>query len=235
MATLQQLRSRFYNFINQIEANSDFTTSEVNQLIYEGTVFLSVLIKWPRDIMSIPVSQGFDVYTLPQDNLLLLDAFYGNVNITGDVKPLKLLPITGLKEKVPSWLDNTTQAQGEPVYLSLLDKQSVIIKPTPNADAVTNSRKLIIQYIYYPAALTIDSDIPDLPVVYHDQLPYYAAHLAYAGKLNNSAKSQELLTLVLNKVKELESPVTKEFDIRGFEFGSYDDPNEGGSMGIDPS
>lgn len=234
MATLAQLRERTRKFINQPETNSDFTNDELNQLIYEGVVFLSVLIKWPRDIMSVPVSQGFDVYTLPQDNLLILDAFYGNTDKVNDVKPLKILPISTLKERVPSWLDNTADSQGEPIYLSLLDRQSVIVKPTPNADAVTNSRKLILQYIYYPATLSNDGDIPDLPLAYHDQLPYYASHLAYAGKLNNSAKSAELLNMVLGKVKALEPPITKETETRGFEFGSYDDPNTDSGLEIDP-
>lgn len=237
MPTLQQIRNNTRILISQQDSdNTDYTDAELNGLINQGLIFFAVQTKWPRDLVSIQVENDKDTYTLPSDNLIIVDAYFGDTQINSDVKPLTILSPQILKEKVPGWLDSSSDSKGRPQYLTLIDRRSVLINPRPDDTNSVSGKKLHLYYIYYPQRMTADGDEPDLPLAYHDHLSMYAAHLCYMGKLKNIEVGKAMLNDVMGKIKLLEPPVTKETEEQYFSFGSYDQELNVGDMGggIDP-
>src|SRR3990167_4387800 len=101
MPTLQQIRNSTRILISQTDSsNSDFTDSELNGLINQGLIFFAVQTKWPRDLISIQAEEDKDTYTLPSDNLLIVDAYFGNTDTNSDVRPLTIISPQVLKEKI---------------------------------------------------------------------------------------------------------------------------------------
>lgn len=221
MATLLQVRTQIRLLINQTDsASSDFTDSELNGFVNEGVRLVAALVKWPRDRVEVTVQLDTPAYPLPSDTILLLDAYFGDVNTQDDKKPLRVLSESQLKEFRPNWLDETTNSQGRPDIICLIDRKTVIINPRP--DSSQAGKKLEIVYVYYPATLSADGDVPDLPIVYHDLIAQYGQHKCYMSKLNNPALGQSIFTDIISKSKILEPVVTKEFDVQGFTWGQSD-------------
>lgn len=232
MATLAQIRSRLLNEISQVAGNTDFSDSELNGFINEGITFGATLLQWPYDIMDVQVELGIPIYTLPADTLMLREAYFGNRTTAGDVKPLKIYTEATLKELNPNWLDNTNSTRGRPARVCLLDKSSVLLDPRPDVDNSASGKRLYVSYVYYPAALAADGDLPVLPLGTHDFLSIYGAHKCYAGKLNNPQLSAAKLQEFLSKLKLLEPKVDRPVQQLAFHWGSEVDRGTGSTNNL---
>lgn len=226
MATLSQLRDLVRVYISETDAaNSNFTNPELNGFINEGIRYLGALVKKPIDHVEIQVQQDFPAYTLPNDAILLNTVYFGDSNVNGDVLPLTILTEEGLKEVVPSWMDETSNTQGRPTRIILLDRRTVLINPRPNSTHSASGKTLRIGYVYQPGSISSDSDSPDLPVVYHDLSAKYGAHLCFMTKLNKSDIGTGLLKQVIDQAKQLEPLIIKEATSFGFTWGGGLNPN----------
>jgi len=185
MATLQQLRAKTYLEISQTEGSSDISNSEIDGFLNEAMRFIAVIVGWPKDIVDIQAEEDKSTYTLLSDTLKIDIAYFGDRGISGDMRKLKPITESALPELDPGWLENTTESQGEPIYIVLIDRRSVLIHPRPNASNSASGKKIYLSYVYNPATMNTDADEPDLPLSYHDLLPIFAAHKAYGGKLKN--------------------------------------------------
>lgn len=212
--TLGQLRQQTYNLIREdnplvvtTNPNTHFPDQTViDGFLNEGCEFSAVFIEYPRDLVSITTQNNVGSYANPVDNLVLRTAYFGDPTLPGDVRPIKIISEETLKEYYPSWLDQSTAGTASrPVYLIQKDRLTVHIFPRPNVDG----KLLILNYNYNPAPMVNDSDVPDLPIPYHDLLPLYAIHLAYYA-LQNSALSAQMYKDFMEKVMRLKSAVTKE-------------------------
>lgn len=224
MATLQQMRSRAYGQISQTEGSSDITTSEMNGFLNEGQRFLAPLIKWPRDFVDYTPVEGTPAYTLPSDFVLLRNAYYGDPTaVNGQMIPLEIWTEETMKGVIPTWMSQTSDDRGTPKRLILLDRSTIYVNPTPDADAVAGNTKLRIGYVYQPADMTADGDSPDLPITYHDFVIDYAVYRCYNGKLNQSQEADRVLNSIVSRSKLIEPVVTKEFDIQSMNWGERSD------------
>lgn len=208
--TRQQIRTQVRADLDQIDsANSKLLDSELNEYIDQAVNYSAIQIEYPRDQIQVQVESNVRAYTLPSDAVLIRLAYFGDVNTKNDIVPLQIISEETLRELYPSWLDETTTNNNRPLYLIVLDRNTVAIHPKPNTVHGAAGKNLILEYIYSPASLSSDSSIPDLPVPFHSLLHFYAAHLAYV-RLNNSDMSIKLFQVYQAKIKELKTAVTKE-------------------------
>lgn len=221
--TLQQIREAARGLISQTAAsNSDFTDAELNGFANRGVQFIATLVEWPRDIIAIQVEEGKPAYPLITDAMKLRTGYFGDQNTAGDVIPIQICTEEQLREYAPNWLDKTSSARGRPTKVILLDRVTVLVHPTPNAEEAASGKKLFLGYVYYPAALSADGDYPDLPDVYHDFIEEYAAHLCYLGKLEKANKAKEILDLVTQKVKAVQPQATDDIQDKFWGWGNYE-------------
>ena len=226
MATLAQIRQQVRLSINQADGTGDFSNSELNGFINEGNRFLAVLVNWPRDRVEVQVEQGTPGYTLPKDCISLLLSYFGKESESGDKLPLTILSEEQLSSIFPNWMATDSGSQGRPKYLTLIDKKTAAIYPSPDSDESVTGKKLEIVYSFYPATLTDDGQEPELPPLYHDFLSQYGTYKCYMGKLNNPQLGQAMLGEIIDKAKLTKSVVTKELNIRGFVWGNFCSPDE---------
>lgn len=220
--TRNQIRTQIRALIDQPDSsNSRFTDDQLNEYIDEAVNYTAVFIEYPRDFIEIQVEQNIGAYTLLTDTLVVRTAYFGDKTISGDLRPLTIISEETLKELYPSWYETNSNTNSRPQYLILMDRNTIYVHPKPDANNSAAGKKIVLDYIYNPAALSDDSSIPDLPVPYHGILQLYAGHLAYL-RLNNADLSAKLLQMYRDKIKELKSTVTKETsEGLAFQFG-YD-------------
>jgi len=208
MSTLQQLRANFYDLIREAE-NDHFTAAQANGLLNQGKDFLAVLSNSSTDRIDVTTEQSKGAYTLPSDTLLINNAYFGDVTVSGDIGPLKIITEKVLTNLFPSWQDETTDADGEPSYLLKLDRQTIYVHPRPDADNA--GKKIILNYGYLPANMSSDSDSPDIPPVFHNLIPFYAAYLAYLS-LSNTEVARQMYRDFINQYNTLKDVVDREAD-----------------------
>ena len=235
MATLSQIRTIVRQFISQTDTgNTDFTDAELNAYINMGVRYLGALVKQPRRLTEIQVQEGYSAYTLPSDAVIIRTAYFGSVS-DGDAVPLEVLTEEGLKGVVPRWLSEASSDRGRPQRMILLDRTTVVVNPTPNAEESATGKKLRITYVYQPATLSGDGESPDLPIVYHDFISEYANHLCCMGKLKEAEKGIAILKIVDEKAKKFENLIVKDTEAGfGFSWGGSIDPRDDGLGWVRP-
>lgn len=238
--TLGQLKAIFYGLIQEDNPasipnpNTHFPDSTVVAgFLNQGAEFAAVFIEYPRDLVSVQAQSGIGSYPNPADNLLLRTAYFGDSSIVGDIKPITITTEETLKTIYPSWLDQTSSGTADrPQYLIQIDRNTVHIFPRPNAAGSATGKKLWLNYNYVPASMVNDSDVPDLPVPYHNLLPFYAVHLA-AIPLKDAPLSIQMYNQFMQKVNLIKSAVTKESkDNLGFSWGNDVDVDSNSLGGI---
>ncbi len=211
MATLQQMRNQLRTLLDQPDnKRSDFTNVELNGLINEGIRYASVLLEHPRDFVFVQAEESVGSYTLLSDTLFIRTAYFGDRNKPNDVLPLEILSEETLSELKRNWLDNTDTNRDRPRRLIILDKFTIFVDPRPNATESAPGKEIILNYVFTAAKLTSDAQEPQLPLPYHDLMQYYAAHIAYLGKLKNPDMSNAMLTTFNEKIAILKPVVEKE-------------------------
>ena len=208
--TLSQIRDEVRLLIDEEADDSHFTNSELNDFINQAIGFSATQLEYPRDFTDIQVEEGVPAYTLPDDFIFLRTAYFGDKSLGNDVRPLTIVSEETLSAIRRSWLDETTANRGRPARLMMLDKQTVFLDPTPNADESVTGKKLIMDYIFHPGNLTSDSQEPNLPVPYHNLIQYYAAHLCYLGRLLNPQQASILRQKFNDETTLLKHIVEKE-------------------------
>ena len=201
MSTLQQLRAQFYQTIEETETDSHFSAEEANGLLNQAIPLIAGVIHYPRDLVGVQVEENIPAYTPPSDFLYLRTAYFGDTSIVRDVRPLKVYKEETLKEIEPSWLNENADTAGRPDKLMLLDRHTLLIHPFPNAEHSAAGKRLIIGYVFIPNKLTSDSSEPDFPLIYHDCIQFYAAGLAYVGKLSNKDKAAQMMGMFEKQIK----------------------------------
>ena len=229
MSTLSQLRTSVRSDIAQSDsATSDFSDSEINGFINQGQREIGAWVKKPTDHIEIQVEDNKEAYTLPSDAILLIDAYFGNNSIANDVIPLEILTEEALKAVNPVWLDKTTSSQGRPSRLILLDSQTVVLDPRPDTLSSASGKKLVLNYCFQPTDLSGDSDVSQVPIIFHDLIAKFAVSQCYmSAKMNKPDVGLALYKTLENRSKKIESLATREQLNAGFYWGSTIDEDDG--------
>jgi hypothetical protein len=211
MATLSQINNLTRVYISQAgESNSDFTNNELTGFANEGIRFLAGLVKKPTDIVSWQAEAGKAAYLLPDDFIIMRTSYFGDTSIAGDVSNLMQTTEEALKEDNPGWMEETVSSRGTPRKIILLNRTTILVYPTPDDAASASGKKIHMNYVYQPSPLVNDSDEPDLPLVYHDLISKYSAHMCYMSKLNKPELGTALLQEVMDLAKKFESLIIKD-------------------------
>lgn len=227
--TLGQLKSKVYNHLREdnpddvvTNPNTHFTdASIITGYLNEAAEFAAVFIEYQRTLVNVQTQSNVGSYPNPVDNLFVRTVYFGDSSIPGDIRPLETTIEETLKTKYPSWLDNTSTGTADrPQYWMQLDRLTIHIFPRPNAIGSASGKKIWLNYNYNPAAMSNNSDIPDLPLPYHNLLPLYALHLCYID-LEKPPLADEMYKLFMDKVMKLKSAVTIEAkENLGFSWGA---------------
>lgn len=221
--TLAQLRVSTREKIKQSSAdNGDYTQSELDVLINEAVKYCAVLAEWPKAEVHVQVTNDDPTYSLPSDFLIAIDVYFGDSDIYGDVAPLRIGSLQELKELYPNWIDSTDSSKGRPAMAVRFDRSTLLIHPRPDATESATGKKYHLYYVKYPAALSADSDTPDLPDSYHDLVPFWAAYLAYTGKVSDFEKAKQIKKEFLENLELIKNPVTRDYQNYSFYFSSED-------------
>lgn len=232
--TLAEIETQVYNKLRESAADTHFDQTKMDSLINEAISFLALLLEYPRKTSSTQAVQSQATYPVPSDFLLLRYASFGDTSINGDIQPLQIVTEDTVRNQYRSYQDLTSQTEGRPIYIYLLDRTNFAIYPRTNADQSATGKKIYYEYIYKPATLTNASDSVDLPNGYDDLVQYYVLHLCYIA-LQNKDMAAEMFNEFTAKHKLIRSTVTKETrEALAFMFGNDVDVDVTGSFNVLP-
>ena len=224
MATRSVVRTECRLAIDQTDANnSDYSDSDLNDLIDQSVKYIATLVDYPREFVEITPVVGtadYDISSaaLTKETLNIILAYYGDKTLMNNVYRMIVTTEQKLSSMFPSWLTTNSQAYGTPRFIIKKTYNTVSIFPAPDSNNAGSNQKIILNRTYSPAALTSDSSSPDLPTQYHDLIKFYVAFMCYSDRLKNqemAAAKYNSFTALLRDIK----PVVDKETIDGFEFG----------------
>lgn len=206
------------------------TDTILNKYVNQSIRYMAGFIENPRKFTNLAAVLGQSKYTVPTDTMLIRTAYFGDVTVLGDVRPLTLVTEETLSETKRGWLEVTTQNQGRPRQLFVYDRTTIFVDPAPDALSAVSGKNIILGTVYVPAELVSDSDTCDLPLIYQDIIQFYAASLFYLSTENPTSAGM-METEFNTKLKSLQATASKEIRQQGFQWG-YDEVNFDNEWGI---
>lgn len=224
MATRSVIRLQCRLEIDQTDsANSDYSDDQLNDAIDQTIKYVSSLVSYPREFVEITPVAGTSEYdisatALTKDTLNIRLAYYGDKTIANDVYRMMVTTEEKLSSMFPSWLSTNSESFGRPIWLFMKTFTTIAIFPTPDTTNAASGKKIILNRTYSPAALTSDSDSPNLPVPYHDLIKFWVAFLCYSGKLKNQEMAASKYNAFIALLRDIKPTIDKD-TIDGYEFG----------------
>lgn len=209
MATLSEIRQQVLDLLKETSSDSHFTPTQLNSYINQGLKLISPIIELPRKKSSgTQVTAGMGDITLPTDNILILDAYYGNVS-TGKIVPLVVTTEQIIKQFYPSWLSTLAGDRGTPRFFFQSNETTGVLIPRADTDASETDKKVYFNYVYETADLSSDSDSPKLPLPYHQIVKFYVLYLCYLS-LSNPDLASKYKSDFIDHHKSILAGATKE-------------------------
>lgn len=169
-----------------------WTASEIQQYIRDSELKLFTLIADKHEMFfstssTLSETSGTNTISLPTNlyRIIYLERLIGNMATS--TSPIFMQPVDRNMTSIglargSSWPNVLTQNQPYPMYYMLHGQRQIELMPTP---AVTVSNSLKVTYIFRPAAMASDSDVPfqatagaggagtDNISEFHDIIPLY--------------------------------------------------------------
>lgn len=203
MSSLAQLRLAVRRYVNELdETNSHFKDPEINDYLNQAVQFLGTQMEWPEQVDQSTAVPNQALYQLPNDFIELTDVFFNSVNPVH----LVILERADLGQISPSWQADPAST---PRIAYRFNRNTIGLYPVPDTNQTDYT--IQIQYIYMPATLIADTDVPDLHAAFQMCLPFYAAFLC-ENRLGNDKKADINLTNFDRHRKALMSKVQKYSD-----------------------
>jgi hypothetical protein len=218
MSSLADLRLATRRLINELDnTNSHFTDSELLTYLNQAVTFLGTQMEWPDQIDQATAIPNQALYQLPADFIELVDVYFNNVNPVH----LVILERADLGNISPAW---QTDAASTPRVAYRYNRNTLGLYPVPDANQTDYT--IQIEYIYLPAALAADTDVPNLHTAFQMCLPFYAGFMCET-RLGNDKKAETNLENFDRHRKALMSKVQKySDDLLRFRWGwSYPERN----------
>ena len=223
MATLADIRTASRKEIGEQGTGSDSTrfTGEtgLDDKINVAVRYIGTLIQFPREVVEISGSGltngAISLSTLTRKNLITRKAYWGDKTVKGNLFELDIVTEEVVASVYPNWLETHSDFQGKPRFLIVKEivgsDVTLQVIPPPNSTYTASGQKLILSQNYYPETLDDSADVPQLPLVYHDLISIYVAHLCYgSGQMNNPQMSDFKLKEFNQKLGLTRPAVTKE-------------------------
>lgn len=138
---------------------------------------------------SVQGQADYSLSTLSSDILVFRGLMYKDTGQTAYFK-LKGLSLNELNEVIDGW-NGDSNALGTPQYYTVFENK-ISVYPVPSS-SVTSAIKIF--YTRQPVDIANDTDIPDLPLLYHDAIVNFCLMRAYELDENlqaASAKGQQV-------------------------------------------
>lgn len=176
--------------------NSHFEDTEIYDYVNQAIRLLGAELEWPLQTAEATSVADQAVYTLPEDFISLVDAYFDNAN-------LAVIERADLSAICNTWQDSES---GRPSYAYKSDnaKFGLYFKP----DSINSGLTIQIQYIKLPADLASDVDVPDLHTAFQDCIPFYAAMMC-EHSMGNDKRAQLNLSLYETHKKKLQAKLQK--------------------------
>lgn len=126
-----------------------------------------------QKIVTADTVDGQDEYSLPADSLILRSISYKGPSDQSYYK-LKGMTLSEFNEYIDGW-DGSFYGKSAPLVFMVYGS-TVTLFPTPD---VSQTAGLKLYYTRQPVDVTMGSDTPDLPVLYHEVLVSYCMSQAY--------------------------------------------------------
>jgi len=210
MSIRSAIRSQSYTLLRETSGDSNFTDTQINDFIDQAISLIAPIIEHPRKESSgTQVSEGNGDVTLPTDNLVILNAYFGDKAVLSDWTPIKVVTEEVLKAIAPNWGQTPTSSEGRPAYFLVKSRTTGHLYPHASAAESVSGKKWWVNYVYQPAVLSNDSNSPDLPLPYHDILKFYVCHLCYLN-LSNPAMADYMFKLFSQNHQAIRGISTRE-------------------------
>lgn len=126
-------------------------------------------------VRTIDTQAGTQDYAYPTDLFILRNVRYKGSTDTSFHR-LMYLNLQQFDELMDGWDGNTTtETQAAPRWYTSYENR-IYIYPTP-FESITGGLKIL--YSRYPTDISLDSDVPDLPINYHNAILNYCLQKAY--------------------------------------------------------
>jgi hypothetical protein len=182
MSSVAELRLATRRLINEADAtNSHFTDPELLTYLNQAVTFLGTQLEWPEGVDQATAVPGTALYQLPDDFIELTEVYFNGAE-------LSILERADMGHVNSIWQQDQP---GMPQIAYRYNRNTVGLYPVP--DDKQTGYTLEIQYIYMPASLSLDTDVPDIHTAFQMCLPFYAAFLC-ESKLGNDKRAETNLT-----------------------------------------
>jgi hypothetical protein len=219
MSSVADLRLATRRIVNELDnTNSHFTDAEILAYLNQAVTFLGTQMEWPAQVDQATAVPNQALYQLPTDFIELVDIYFNNLNPVH----LPIVERADIGQITPSWQSDPAST---PRLAYRYNRNTVGLYPVPDANQTDYT--LQIEYIYLPAALALDTDVPNLHTAFQMCLPFYAAYLCEM-RLGNDKKADSNLVNFDRHRKALMSKVQKySDDLLRFRWGwSYPERNQ---------
>jgi hypothetical protein len=174
--------------------NSHFEDSELYDYHNQAIRLLGAELEWPLQTAEASSIANQAVYTLPDDFISLVDAYFDNTK-------LGILERADLPAIDATWQDSVAST---PIYAYKSDNAKMGLYFKPDTSGLT----IQIQYIKLPADLSSDIDVPDLHTAFQDCIPFYSAFLC-EHSMGNDKRAQVNFGLYDTHKKKLQSKLQR--------------------------
>lgn len=161
--TLDQMRTRFYELIEEVSTNTQFPSATVTAWINVAINLMNMEALYNETALSLSTVSGTRTVALPAGFIVTKDVYY---TTAGGIKKA-LAPV---RSEVIQYDFTTT---GTPEFYSIRSG-SLILDPIPDQSASSISG----YYIGKETALSGDSDTPSMSDEFHMYIVRYAVYLA---------------------------------------------------------
>lgn len=195
MSALSDIRTAARRLLSETNPNnSHFADAALNALANEWLRDLAVKIEWPRAEATDTSVQNQPTYSLPSDFLsMIMVLFDKDGNGEDEVEYCRFEDLPAVFGS--DWKD---AAAGTPERYYFSDTNVLGLQPKPNAANATKTIRIF--YVIVPAAMSADTDEPDVPAVFHDTAAYFIAARAHAS-VQNMAMHDNLMKFYEDDVK----------------------------------
>lgn len=203
MSSLANLILSTRRYINELDnTNSHFTDSELTDYLNQAVTFLGTQMEWPEQVDQATAVAGQALYQLPNDFIELVDIYFNSVNPVH----LAILERADLGQISPGWQSDPAST---PRIAYRYNRNTIGLYPVPDANQTDYT--IQIQYIYLPASLAVNTDVPDLHTAFQMALPFYAAFLC-ESRLGNDKKADIQIQNFKRHMDAVKSKVNKYSD-----------------------
>jgi len=203
---LTTIRTEVRERVGELTADF-FTDAQVDRAINEAVRRFAQAERWPWLITETTTALAADEDELEMpDNVPPNRVFNMMVVADGDVTPRqveRVSPDEGFRLRLANW-QRTNRPRYYYIVRAATDSSATTIYTMRFVPTADQDYDVTFQYYDVPDDLSSGSDVPDMPIEYHDAIPSWAAGKLFLTELDISQKASEqfeMYSAILNQAR----------------------------------